>query len=135
MSELDEEELKATRRLNGADKDIEVGEYVRTNEGIIDKVIIDYKGECNNLNCNRKHISCEKNYYNEDDIINHNKDIGELIGYGDFINGKMCIDIEHYTRDDGTKGINFVCLGGSVLKEHIKEIVTKEQINQVKYEV
>lgn len=71
----------------------------------------------------------------KEEIINHSEDIADLIGYGDFINGKMCIDIEHYTRDDGTKGINFVCIGGSVLKENIKNVMTKEQFNQVKYEV
>jgi len=38
MSDLDDEELEATRRLNGADK-IKVGEYCRTTEGYIGKFI------------------------------------------------------------------------------------------------
>ena len=35
-------------------KDIEVNEYVRTKDGIIDKVIIEYDGKCNNSNCSEK---------------------------------------------------------------------------------
>lgn len=31
--------------------DISVGEYIRTKDGIIDKVIIEYNGKCNNSNC------------------------------------------------------------------------------------
>ncbi|MGN1269365.1 MAG: hypothetical protein ACI4UU_00625 [Clostridia bacterium] len=59
--------------------EIEVGEYVRTNEGIIDQVIIDYNGKCNNSNCNGKHVSCKINYYDEDDIAKHSKNIIDLI--------------------------------------------------------
>ena len=49
------------------------------------------------------------------------------------MNGKMCIDIERYFRDDGTDGINFLCLGGSVLLENVQHIVTHEQFNSIKY--
>lgn len=64
---------------------IEVGEYVRTKDGIIDKVIIDYDGKCNNSNCNEKHISCKYNYYNEKDIANHSKQQIELIEDKDIV--------------------------------------------------
>lgn len=37
--DLDEDELRATRKMNKADRDeIEVNEYVRTKNGVIDKV-------------------------------------------------------------------------------------------------
>ena len=39
---------------------IEVNEYVRTKDGIIDKVIIEYDGKCNDSNCNEKH-GCRRN--------------------------------------------------------------------------
>ncbi len=58
---------------------IEVNEYVRTKGGIIDKVIIEYDGKCNNSNCNEKHISCKYNYYNEKDIVKHHQNIIKLI--------------------------------------------------------
>ena len=38
--DLDEEELRATRKINKADRnEIEVNEYVRTNKGNIGKVV------------------------------------------------------------------------------------------------
>ena len=36
--------------------EIEVGEYIRTKQGDIDKVILEYKGKCVNSNCLAKHI-------------------------------------------------------------------------------
>ena len=82
----DNEELIATRKLHGLDddlfkeeKEIEVGEYVRTKDGIIDKVIIGYEGKCNNSNCSEKHISCKYNYYNEKDVVKHSKQLIDLI--------------------------------------------------------
>lgn len=83
--DLDESEYRATRILTGADKvdDINVGEYVRTKEGIIDEVIIDYKRRCNNPNCERKHVSCKYNYYDEEEIVKHSSNIIDLIETGD----------------------------------------------------
>lgn len=66
-------------------EEIKAGEYVRTNRGNIDKVIIDYNGRCNNSNCNRKHISCKYDYYNEEDITKHSFNIIDLIEVGDII--------------------------------------------------
>lgn len=71
------------------DKEIEVGEYVRTKNGIIDKVIIKYNGKCNNPNCDKKHISCKYNYYDEKDIVKHSKNIIDLIEEGDIIDWKF----------------------------------------------
>lgn len=66
-------------------KEIEVGEYVRTKDGIIDKVIIEYDGKCNNPNCSEKHISCKYNYYNEKDIVKHSKQLIDLIEVKDLV--------------------------------------------------
>ena len=72
---------------------IEVGEYVRTKNGIIDKVIIKYNGKCNNPNCDKKHISCKYNYYDEKDIVKHSKNIIDLIEVGDIVNGYKILEI------------------------------------------
>ena len=72
---------------------IEVNEYVRTKDGIIDKAIIEYNGKCNNSNCSEKHISCKYNYYNEKDIIKHSKQLIDLIEAGDIVNKELVIDI------------------------------------------
>lgn len=73
-------------------KEIEVGEYVRTKDGIIDKVIIEYDGKCNNPNCSEKHISCKYNYYNEKDIVKHSKQLIDLIEIGDILELREYVD-------------------------------------------
>lgn len=68
--------------------ELKEGMYVRTNEGIIDKVTIEYEGVCNSPNCNLKHVSCEHNYYDEDKIIKASHNIVDLIKHKDIILGK-----------------------------------------------
>lgn len=93
--DLDEDELKATRKMNKADRnEIEVGEYIRTKDGIIDKVIIEYDGKCNNPNCSEKHISCKYNYYNEKEIVKHSKQLINLIEVGDIVNDYKVLAIK-----------------------------------------
>lgn len=118
-------------------EEIKAGEYVRTKEGIIDRVIVDYKGKCNNETCSQKHVSCQYNYYNENKIIKHSKNILDLIETGDFVNGKRCLEIEYYPQENGDININFVCLGGSVISmvDGVHSIVTKEQFAQMEYKV
>lgn len=112
-------------------EDIKIGEYVRTKDGFIDRVIIDYKGKCNNENCRGKHISCEIDYYCEEEIVKHSKDIIDLIKVGDYVNGMIvdkdasgliCTDKDGYFKN---------------IKDNkdIKTIVTKEQFKSVEYEV
>ena len=79
-------------------KDIEVNEYVRTKDGIIDKVIIEYDGKCNNSNCSEKHISCKYNYYNEKDIVKHSKQLIDLIEKDDYVNGRK---VKHIAMFEG----------------------------------
>lgn len=79
-------------------KEIEVNEYVRTKDGIIDKVIIEYDGKCNNPNCSEKHISCKYNYYNEKDIVKHSKQLIDLIEVGDYVNGR---EVKHIAMFEG----------------------------------
>lgn len=75
-------------------EEIEIGEYVRTKDGIIDKAIIEYNGKCNNSNCSEKHISCKYNYYNEKDIVNHSKQLIDLIEVGDIVNDYKVLAIK-----------------------------------------
>ena len=116
---------------------IEVGEYVRTKDGIIDQVIIDYKGKCNNSNCNGKHVSCEINYYDEDDIIKHSKNIIDLIEVGDYVNGHL---VKAVYLDGCTKYIKLDNAyengeGIRTYSEDIKSILTKEQMASIEYKV
>lgn len=106
---------------------LEVGMYVRTKNGIIDKVIIDYKGKCNSPNCNCKHVSCQYNYYDEVDIINASHNIIDLIEVGDYVNGWKVL-----YRTDGTKIVDDG-YATNLDKIGIKSIVTKEQFSSMEY--
>ena len=125
---------------------LEVGMYVRTKDGIIDKVIIDYKGKCNNPNCNKKHISCKYMYYEEKDILKASHNIIDLIEVGDYVNGYMISGV--YDDDSIVNEYNLKhkkCLGKNIYdedyqeylfyEEDIKSIVTKEMMESVTYYV
>lgn len=107
--------------------------YIRTCDGIIDKVIIDYNGHCANPNCECKHISCEKNYYDEDKVIKASFDIIDLIEVGDYVNGSWVNDIV-----DG-KPIHEDCNDPFYSfwweNEDIKTVITHEQMERMAYKV
>ena len=112
--------------------EIEVNEYVRTKDGIIDKVIIEYDGKCNNSNCDEKHISCKYNYYNEKDIVKHSKQLIDLIETGDYVNGHL------------VEEVRISCFSSSIFvheyeielhENDIKTILTKEQMKANCYKV
>ena len=110
---------------------LEVGMYIRTTDGIIDKVIIDYKGHCANPNCKHKHISCAKNYYDEDKIKKASYNIIDILEVGDYVNG--------YYVEDVLKTFVNVAVGSNyfqsptIYEKDIKSIVTKEQFESMKY--
>lgn len=139
--DLDEDELKATRKMNKADRnEIEVGEYVRTKDGIIDKVIIEYDGKCNNPNCSEKHISCKYNYYNEKDIVKHSKQLIDLIEVGDIVNGR---EVKHIAMFEGFPDYpklifvdeTHLIPDDTCENDEIQTILTKEQFEANCYKV
>ncbi len=111
--------------------ELKEGMYIRTKDGFIDKVIIDYKGCCNSPICNCKHVSCEHDYYDEEAIVKASDNLIDLIDVGDYVNG---LPVAHNATKNGG---NIVILinGDAYNEEGIKDIVTKEQFNSVKYEV
>ena len=107
-------------------ENIEINEYVRTERGVIYK----YTEE------EREDIMLQDfRLFNDGKVIKHSPNIIDLIEEGDYVNGEIVIDI-------GERGLY---LGYADDNEHysrifideseIKSIVTKEQFNQVKYEV
>ena len=121
---------------------LNVGMYIRTKDGIIDKVIIDYNGHCANPNCKHKHISCAKNYYDEDKIVKASYNIIDILEEGDYVNGSKVIDISIIGKDkekwvwveqmedtDNKYGDDYVGYNN----EQIKSIVTKEQFESMEY--
>ena len=115
------------------------GMHIRTKDGLIDKVIIDYKGCCNSPNCNCKHVSCEHNYYDEENIIKASYNLIDLIEEGDYVNECLVIEKPYCYHDVYFVSINSRESWGWGIGEmpitEIKSIVTKEQFNSVKYEV
>ena len=133
--DLDDEELKVTRMMNGADrnsrvrlnKDIEVNEYVRTKNGIIDKVI--------NSNFYMSiYVECEKGLYLIENIVKHSKQLIDLIEVGDIVRIRTGLYSSFMEFID-----NEECL--LILKEQVKkfwtieEILTKEQFEANCYKV
>lgn len=125
--------------------EIKVNDYVRTKDGIIDKVIIEYNGHCASPNCNCKHVSCERNYYDEDKIIKTSPNIIDLIEVGDYVNGYKVVDKGKYEYDGNQSYIvidfntdNDELHWGDVIEltnDNIKSIVTKEQFEQMEYKI
>ena len=118
---------------------IEVREYVRTKDGIIDKIkTINKYGTVTKYDDKEDKISVATNYYinsglevNEDDIVKHSKIISEVIEIGDYVNGKRIHKID--------KGQNYCYLYYGNCKTfvdyQIKTILTKEQYMQNCYTV
>jgi hypothetical protein len=125
--DLDDEENEATRKMNGASKerkdenmDIEVGEYVRTKDGKIDKVINSnfYMGI---------YVECEKGLYLIKSMVKHSKKLIDLIEVGDYVNGYKVIKL----KDGFANGTMEIVLSNNTIiyrhhSEDIETILTKE---------
>lgn len=107
--------------------ELKEGMHVRTKDGFIDEVIIEYNGCCNNPNCNCKHVSCKYNYYDENIIIKASYKIIDLIRVGDYVNGSEVVDI------NGNLFVNEHSFKTELQSIVIKSIVTKEQFLQMEY--
>lgn len=108
---------------------IEVGEYVRTKDGKIDKVI--------NSNFYMSiYVECEKGLCLIESIVKHSKQLIDLIEEGDIVNGMEVLDI-YKPRDlwepieirIDSRYTNFI------LAEDIKTILTHEQFEANCYKV
>lgn len=112
--------------------ELKEGMYIRTKDGLIDKVIIDYKGCCNSPNCNCKHVSCEHNYYDEENIIKVSDNLIDLIEVGDYVNG---VEVEEINDKEIMLVDTHLWIDKKVANRLIESIVTKEMFDSVKYEV
>lgn len=131
--DLDDEELKVTRMMNGADRnsrvrvnnDIEVNEYVRTKKGAVGKLIeIDKKATAYYLDC-LKCVSLKN-------IVKHSKQLIDLIEIGDYVNGHLVEEVRISCFDSSI----FVHEYAIELHENdIKTILTKEQFEANCYKV
>ena len=99
MSDLTDEEIIATRKLNGVDDDlyrkIDIGEYIRTKNGYI--IRVDENTNIFNFGYKEQYVDMETTRYGftyEDEIVKHSKQLIDLIEVGDFVNGYRVLAIE-----------------------------------------
>ena len=119
-------------------EEIKVNEYVRTWDGIKKIVKIN---EGKDITIHGKYI-VEPQYKNSssisvNNILKHSPNIIDLIEEGDYVNGErvLCFKNENCDYDIGTEYSDNLGEYYGFNKEDIKDIVTHEQFNQVKYEV
>lgn len=122
---MNKDELIATRRLNGADREIKVGGYVRLKYGKIDKVI-------NNDYYMQQYIECEKGLYPRENITKHSNNILDLIEYGDVLKIKEDNSIAYLglTKPETTIILEDIIEAIKEGKIELLEILTKEQYFQ-----
>lgn len=115
-------------------QEIQVGEYVRTKNGYIRKIIEDFSTDNSYFKLDKEKLTkYEFTYFYSDEIFkkeikNHSFNIIDLIEEGDFINSVLVT--QSYLD-------NIKYLAKEIVKNNygIKSIVTKEQFDSIKYEV
>ena len=97
---------------------IEVNEYVRTKNGVIDKVDALY-----GMIENTVHLENQK-WFDIKNIVKHSKQLIDLIEFGDIVNG---IKVIYKGLDKNNNICSFDNGHDEVNKKDIKTILTKEQ--------
>jgi len=101
---------------------IKVNEYVRTKNGYI--IRVDKNTNIFNLGYKEQYIDMETTRYGftcEEEIVNHSKQLIDLIEVGDYVNGKYVKEIKGYGN-----GKYILALIGIIEEQDIKTILTKE---------
>lgn len=134
--------------------ELEVGQFVRTKDGTIGKIIaIDLAKPRQEKYPNHPSkrwwrnkilISCYKGWRTTQNIIKASYNIIDILECGDYVNGSKVIDISIIGKDkekwvwveqmedtDNKYGDDYVGYNN----EQIKSIVTKEQFENIKYEI
>lgn len=137
--DLDEDELKATRKMNKADRnEIEVGEYVRINNDF--RLIALGIGKV--IGINEDSIYVKMNFelpfsFKKENIANHSKQLIDLIEVGDIVKDKYNKYEVAFVKDDKIY-CNDYNLDDSLItlrEQDIKVILTKEQFEANCYKV
>lgn len=108
---------------------LEVGMYVRTDNGIIGKLYEQIGDMFTYKDSNRDYITYGLSH---NEILKASFDIVDLIEVGDYVNGKKIYSIGLTIGILNT--INFID-GTFIIVDDIKSIVTKEQFEQMSYKI
>ena len=111
-------------------EEIEVNEYVRTKDGIIDKVI--------NSNFYMSiYVECEKGLHLIESIVNHSKQLIDLIENKDVLKVRIDKTIMFFGMDEDTSDIKYKELIENIEngEYELLEILTHEQFEQSSYKL
>ena len=111
--------------------EIEVGEYIKDKEGNVTKII-------NILSLFKDvylYLGEDGYQYSENAIINHSKNIIDLIEEGDYVNGELVSAIYDENEEDEQIQIETNNQGKYIyyINDDIESIVTKEQFKNIEY--
>ncbi len=110
--------------------EIEVGEYIRTKNGIIRKVETIKSGK---RQFTRTIETLINGKFKPDNIVKHSKNIIDLIEVGDYVDGNEVVGFLYNARNkEKAKCRTYF---GDFGNEEIKSIVTKEQFANIEYKV
>ena len=113
------------------DKEIKIGEYVRTKNGKIIKCTgfgtFRKEGQSNRV----KTIISGHCHYIYDYIVKHSSNIIDLIEVGDYVNGLYI----HGICDNGLEVYRYGDCHDILCADEIKSIVTKEQFKNIEHKV
>lgn len=121
------------------DKEIEIGEYVRTEKGTITK----YNAHDILFNKFENKYYYTYDTFEEDSVselvVKSSPNIIDLIEVGDYVNGKEIIYIDdgEFFEKSVVYGYKYKdeCRVWSIYQEDIKTIVTKEQFERMEYKI
>ena len=112
---------------------IEVNDYVRTKNGVIDKVDALY-----GMIENTVHLENQK-WFDIKNIVKHRKQLIDLIEKDDYVNGYKVISVDYNVIDDKTECIELDLNNNYqynfISARQIKTIITKEQMKSIEYKV
>lgn len=121
-------------------EEIKIGEYIRTDDGKIIKCngFGTLRTTRNGERCEVDTIISNRRHYVYDKIVKHSPNIIDLIEESDYVNGERVL--QKTKIKDGSMQICILKDNNSsnwrtINNFTLKNIVTKEQFNQVKYEV
>ena len=113
---------------------MEVGEYVRTDDGLIGKIVsepYEYKDSIvHDIDFGDNNIYNEYEMYQN--IIKVSPSIIDILEVGDYVNGLKVQGVNNEIKGFGT--IIF-SKDSSIMEDYIYSIVTKEQFKNIEYEV
>ena len=114
--------------------EIQVGEYIRTKDGYIRKIIEDFSTDNSYFKLDKEKLAkYDFTYFYSDEIFkkeikNHSFNIIDLIEEGDYVNGQKVVGVSNVSGWIDTKE-------DVIHKDHIKSIVTKEMFQNIEYRV